>query len=90
MKTTQPSGPELSKQEPNPYKVLYDFLERYEPRECHAELWRLLTAALSSDDADSWDRLDRGNVVFFCKNIDDLVKALFELKEVIKTNAGTV
>ncbi|HYF30653.1 MAG TPA: hypothetical protein VD993_06015 [Chitinophagaceae bacterium] len=88
MKTTQPSDKTVHKQEPGPYKVLHDFLERYEARECHAELWRLLTAALSSDDADSWDRLDRGNVVFFCKNIDDLLKALFELREDIKKNAN--
>ena len=86
MKTLQPAGQGSPSQEPRPYKVLIDFLDKYELRECHAELWRLLTAALSSEDADTWDRLDRGNIVFFCKHMDDVIKALFELKEELREN----
>ena len=86
MKTLQPAGQDSPSHEPGPYKILVDFLDKYEPRECQAELWRLLTAALSSEDADTWDRLDRGNIVFFCKHMDDVIKALFELKEELREN----
>lgn len=86
MKTIRPSGSVSPASDQGPYKVLLEFLEKYEARECHAELWRLLTAALSSEDADSWDRLDRGNAVFFCKSMDDVIKALFELKEEVRKN----
>ena len=86
MKTLQPAGQSSPAPEPGPYKILVEFLDNYEPRECHAELWRLLTAALSSEDADTWDRLDRGNIVFFCKHMDDVIRALFELKEELRRN----
>ena len=86
MKTLQPEGQSAPARDPGPYKILIDFLDKYEPRECHAELWRLLAAAISSEDADNWDKLDRGNIVFFCKNMDDVIKALFELKEELRKN----
>lgn len=87
MKTTQSTGQHSHPENAAPYKILLEFLDKYEPRECHAELWRLLTAALSSEDADTWDRLDRGNAVFFCKHMDDVIRALFELKEEMRKNA---
>jgi hypothetical protein len=86
MKTSASAGQGSPSPEPGPYKILLDFLDKYEPRECHAELWKLLTAALSSEDADTWDRLDRGNTVFFCKHMDDVIKALFELKDELRKN----
>jgi hypothetical protein len=85
MKTEQPSGPQQSgKQPPDPYEVLNEFFERYDLRECQVELWKLLGAAFSSDDADYWDKHDRGNAVFFCKNIDEVLKSLYSIKDELK------
>ncbi|HYE56217.1 MAG TPA: hypothetical protein VD996_15315 [Chitinophagaceae bacterium] len=72
------------KQTPDPYQVFNDFFERYELHDCQLELWRLLGAAFSSEDADNWNRLDRGNAIFFCKNIDEVLKALYALREKFK------
>ncbi|MGB8193596.1 MAG: hypothetical protein WCF67_16820 [Chitinophagaceae bacterium] len=68
---------------PDPYESLQSFYERYDLRECQSELWRLLGAAFSSEDVDDWNRFDRANAVFFCKSIDEVLKAVFALKEKI-------
>lgn len=73
-----PGGP--PKKEPDPQQVIHEFIERYNLRECQAELWRLLSAAFSSEDADHWDKQERGNIVFFCRSLDQLLKAIFETK----------
>ncbi|HEY0679332.1 MAG TPA: hypothetical protein VGD17_13670 [Chitinophagaceae bacterium] len=78
-----------NKQLPEPFQVFNDFFDRYDLRECQHELWRLLSAAIASEDADQWDRHDRGNVVFFCGNLDKLLKAMFDFREqLIKENQG--
>lgn len=79
MKTDEMPGGSSQKPEPDPQQVINEFIERYNLRECQAELWRLLSAAFSSEDADNWDRQERGNLVFFCRNLDQLLKAIFEL-----------
>ena len=81
MTSRQPPGDPLHKPPPDPRDILREFFERYELRECQAELWKLLSAAFSSEDADYWDRGDRGNTIFFCKNLDEVLKALYELRE---------
>ena len=87
MKTGEPFNADMQKQPPEPYQQLNDFFERYALWECQAELWRLLSAALSSDDADYWDKHDRGNAVFFCKNMDDVLKALYAVQaDLVKNN----
>jgi hypothetical protein len=80
MKTSEPSGGRQPRQEPDPQQVINEFLERYDLRECQTELWRLLSAAFSSEDADLWDKRERGNTVFFCRSLDQVLKALFEVK----------
>lgn len=80
MKTSDTPAGESHKQPMNPQQVIHEFMERYDLRECQAELWRLLSAAFSSEDADHWDKHERGNAVFFCRNLDQLLKALFEAK----------
>jgi hypothetical protein len=80
MKTTDTPGGPPGKKEPDPQQVINEFIERYDLRECQAELWRLLSAAFSSEDSDHWDKHERGNMVFFCRNLDQLLKAIFELK----------
>ena len=86
MTTRQPPGEPFHKLPPDPHDTLREFFERYELRECQAELWKLLSAAFSSEDADYWDRRDRGNAVFFCKDLDELLKALYQLREGIAGN----
>ena len=85
MGTGEPTGPS-SKQAPDPYQVIREFFERYSLRECQAELWRLLSAAFASEDADNWDKQDRGNAVFFCRNVDEVLKALHEIKDQLSMN----
>jgi hypothetical protein len=75
-----PGGP-LNNQQREPQQVINEFMERYELQECQAGLWRLLSAAFSSEDADHWDKHERGNMVFFCRNLDQLLKALFAGKK---------
>ena len=77
MKTDDMPGDTSHKQEPEPQQVIQEFMERYDLRECQSELWRLLSAAFSSEDADHWDKHERGNIVFFCRSLDQLLKALF-------------
>jgi hypothetical protein len=89
MTTKQPTGQPLPKPPPDPHNVLREFFDRYDLRECQAELWKLLTAAFSSEDADYWDRRDRGNAAFFCKNLDEVLKALYELRDTIAGNKKT-
>jgi hypothetical protein len=84
MKTARPLNDPAGKRQPSPYEVLQAFFERYDLRECQSELWRLLGASFSSEDADLWNRLDRANAVFFCKGIDDVLRALFEIKDEIQ------
>jgi hypothetical protein len=80
------SSEESSKQPPDPYEVISDFFERYELHECQHEIWRLLSAAISSEDADQWDKHDRGNAVFFCKNVDEVLKALYQVRSAFPAN----
>ncbi len=85
MRTGEPTTP-AQKQPPDPYQVIREFFDRYNLRECQVELWRLLSAAFASEDADHWDRQDRGNTVFFCRNVDEVLKALYEIKEQLNKN----
>jgi hypothetical protein len=85
MKTRQPTAGS-QKQPPDPYQVIKDFFERYELHECEAELWQLLSAAFASEDADLWDKHDRGNTVFFCRNLDQVLKALYKAKDQLNRN----
>lgn len=85
MKTQKPAPGARQKQPPDPSQALRDFFERYELHECETELWRLLSAAFASEDADMWDKQERGNAVFFCKNLDQVLKALYQLKDQLST-----
>ena len=81
MKTGETAGGSPGNQRQDPQQVINDFMDRHSLQECQAELWRLLSAAFSSEDADHWDKHERGNAVFFCRNLDQLLKALFEIKK---------
>lgn len=81
MKTRQPPDGSAQKPPPDPYEVIADFFERYELHECEAAIWRLLSAAFGSEDADLWDKHDRSDAVFFCRNLDQVLKALYQAKD---------
>lgn len=89
MSANQPAGEPLSRRPPDPYEVIRSFFEQYQLWECQSELWKMLSAAFSSEDADFWDRRDRGNAVFFCKNLDEVLKALYALRESIASRKDT-
>jgi hypothetical protein len=65
----------------DPYNVINSFCQSYQLPECEAQIWELLSAAFSSHDADSWDAITRGNAVFFCRNIDTLIKATYQINQ---------
>ena len=87
MKTRQPEDGPSPKQPPDPAGVINDFFERYEMHECESAIWRLLSAAFASEDADLWDKHDRSDAVFFCRNLDQLLKALYKAKDKLTTNS---
>jgi hypothetical protein len=62
-----------------PYARIASFFQDYDLVECHALIWQLLTAALSSEDSDFWNKQQRGNVVFFCRDMDALIRAASEI-----------
>jgi len=63
------------------HEVLNTLFQSHSLHECDAQLWDLLAAALSSDDSDNWDKKDRGNVIFFCKNLAMLINTVFRIHE---------
>lgn len=80
MKTGQPTESLPVHEIPDPWDRIRVFFERNDLTECRALLWQLLSAAIASEEADMWDRRERGNLVFFCGNLDELLRVLFQLK----------
>jgi hypothetical protein len=70
----------------DPHQVINSFFESYQIAECQNHIWNLLSAAFSSEDSDMWDAAQRGNAVFFCRNIDALIKAAFEINRLTKAD----
>lgn len=75
------SEPPPVPQIPDPWDRIRIFFERNDLGECRASLWKLLSAAIASEDADNWDRQERGNLVFFCGSLDEVLRALFQLQD---------
>jgi hypothetical protein len=65
----------------DPYQTISSFCQSYQLPECRAHLWDLLSAAFSSENADSWNAMERGDLLFFCKNIDALLQASFQITQ---------
>ena len=61
--------------EPDPHQLINAFFDKYELADGRRYVWELLTTAFSSEDINYWDRLERSNAVYFCQNIDSLLKA---------------
>lgn len=64
---------------PNVSAVINDFFDQYNIDECQSEIWSLLTAAFSGSDIAVWGQRCSGDTVFFCKNVDDLLKGLYRI-----------
>ena len=56
--------------------LLRDFFEGNTVEECAERLRDLLTAAMSSYEADVWDGVKRSNMIFFCHNLEKVLQAI--------------
>lgn len=56
--------------------IINDFFDRYEQEECEREIWNLVTtlSGLTTEYADS---NSLANSVFFCRNVNFLIKKLY-------------
>lgn len=67
------------------------FFERFSVEETQQHIWEILSAALGSENADFWDRHQRATHVWFCQQVDLLVKAaavLHQKAEMDKKDGG--
>ncbi|MGB8193836.1 MAG: hypothetical protein WCF67_18025 [Chitinophagaceae bacterium] len=68
-------------QHPSLYPILHSFFDLYHLHSCEETMWKLLTAYIGQDDADLEPPIDRSNTVYFCRNVNKLLKELNKLWE---------
>jgi flagellar biosynthesis regulator FlaF len=68
--------------QPDINSTLETFFDQYDLEECQKEIWNLLIAYFGQSDNDLPNELSRSNTVFFCANIDALLKGLHKAWEV--------
>jgi hypothetical protein len=63
----------------DPLPIINNFFDQYELDECQREIWNLLIAAFDTSQSDIWGQRCSSNAIFFCKNVDTLLKGLFKV-----------
>lgn len=63
---------------------LYNYIDCFEEDNFVREkLGLLLDTAFSSPEADSWSANERADVIFVCRQTQDIVKSMFEMRDII-------
>ena len=75
----------------SPLKVLTQYINCFEDaKETRSKLDLLLDMTLSSTEADDWSADDRSDVIFFCRQTQLLLAAIFEISEPLRDFCDTL